>query len=1129
MDTPQKRPDAAVDEILAELRGKSGAPKAAADSELDRILAELKGGGAAKAPLPPAPGRQATQPMPVQAAGVPSAPGAGRPPAPVAQAAPAVQPPARAEFAQPPKTIEEHPEPKPPAQMDVNRAVMTETRRLPVLGDPSALQPIGPRAGKAAALEKVEAGKFVGDEELASWFDPEATLHTSKREMKRAEKARKKREKADEKERRQNPEPQDLEPEQSPPPLPEEPRMAVAQPEDGGAALREAFLEIQRRPDTEEGPEPVDFFNEAGPVAAVGPLEDDLHLPQGGVSLFEFAKAAAPPTGVATAKAPADNWQQPIAQQPERPQTAPPKATSAAMTQPSSVQEALPLTKAAPVSPQPPAAKPGEKTMAFQAIQGAVQGQPIGMAAPPTAGGQTQVFKAQAAASAATTLGQTRPFSAVNGQGQNAAEEGAKTQMFDAAPPAKPKTNTTKQFDLTAEEAGRVPTAAFTQEFETAGDEGPNAASLAAKEAAQGQKNLYVDEMVDDKFRAFFGETVIVDQAEAEQSQRLRPKRKAHKSRTALLTGEFAKLTEAAEDENDEDFDDYSRPQDAEQVEADLTALRKTLTSRSIISGVAALLLFWMAFGYTGVLPLPEFISLAVSPILFGGVYLAIIIGVIVLNFTTVASGLIGLFSEPTTDTTSAIAAVAALLQGVVLLVQLITATPADVTLFGAIAALVLCFNSLGKKVRSTAILENFKLASGGIEHSAAYVVDGGQEVAYHITKGLEEENPSILVSRPTALVKGFLRQSFSMRWSDRLGRILGWVLLGASLVAGLIAYITSQNLMDTITCLAATACIGAPLSATLISGVPQRLLQLGSSKVGAVVPGWSAIEELGGVNVVMAGARDVLPPSTVSLKGIKTFEQERIDLAILYAASILVEACDTLREVFLAVIQGKNEMLFKVENLLGETGRGFTGFVENNRVIIGTREMMQMHDIDPPPLEVEMKFTGAGSQPLYLAVSGKLFAMFIIAYSPDAGVKGTLEGLVSSGVSVLITSEDPNVTNELLEQVYALPKGVVKVMGRRELELMEPLRSYLPESEGVMTHIGTFTSFIGGMRAAAGCAASERMSTIVQAASLGLACLLCLLLAISGGLSILSLSIVLLYQLGWTLLVSALPFARRY
>ena len=377
--------------------------------------------------------------------------------------------------------------------------------------------------------------------------------------------------------------------------------------------------------------------------------------------------------------------------------------------------------------------------------------------------------------------------------------------------------------------------------------------------------------------------------------------------------------------------------------------------------------------------------------------------------------------------------------------------------------------------------------------------------------------------------MKGFLRQSFSQRWSDRLGRVLGWVLLGASLVVSIVVFIKTKELLPTITSFAAVFCIGAPLSSTLLSAIPSALLQQASSKVGAVIPGWSAIEELGDVNVVMAGARDIFPPSSVRLKGIKTFQKERIDLAILYAASVFIEGCDTLRDIFLAVIEGKSDMLYKVESLVCEPGRGFSAWVNNSRVVIGTREMLQRHDIVPPSMEAELKYVTPGCRPVYLAVSGKLFAMFIVSYTADPEVEDTLEGLIKSGVSLLVTSEDMNVSDELLEQVYGLPHGVVKVLSRRELDMMEPLTEYLPESEGVMAHIGSFTSFIGGMRAAAGCAASEKMSATVQIASVVLACLLCLLLAFSGGLATLSFTIVLLYQIGWTVLISALPFIRRY
>ena len=695
---------------------------------------------------------------------------------------------------------------------------------------------------------------------------------------------------------------------------------------------------------------------------------------------------------------------------------------------------------------------------------------------------------------------------------------------------AKPKEteSDTRNFDLGGEdEIERVPTAAFTQEF-GAGDAVPD------------DRSLFLDDMVDDRFRQFFSETVVVGQAEEQQDTKSRSKRRK-KTRSAILTGEFARMAEMAEQAelaeltgealaDEEGFDDYDRPQDAPAVEKDIASLRTTLTRRTVATAAIGVLLLWMGLSFGGTLPLPEAISFAAKPLVFTIIYLVLVMAAIVINFTTVATGLAGLFSAPTVDSAPALAALGGLLQGAMLLVQVINKQPAQATLFGGLAALVLCFNALGKRVRAVSILRNFQLASAGMDHSAAYILDSSNELSYNITKGLEEEDPTLLVSRPTALVKGFLRQSFSQRATDDTGRTLGWITLGAALAAtALTLFMGDWNIFGAVSAFAAVLCIAAPFSSSLVSGVPSLLLQRSTARIGAVVPGWSAIEELGNVNVVMATSRDIFPPTSVSLKGIKTFEKERIDVGILYAASVLIEGCDTLRDIFSGVIQGKSDMLYKVESLVQEPGRGFTAWVQNNRVVIGSREMLQKHDVTPPPMELEVKYVPNGHMPVYLAVSGKLFAMFIIGYRADHEVRDTLNGLVKSGVSLLVHSDDMNVTGDLIEYAYKLPHGVVKVLGRRELEILGPLTTYTPESEGVMTHIGSFASFIGGMRYAAGCAYSERMSSIVQLASVILAGVLCLLLAFGGSLAGMSIGIALLYQAAWTLLVSIMPFMRRY
>ncbi|MFV0414573.1 MAG: hypothetical protein ACK5L3_15155 [Oscillospiraceae bacterium] len=684
----------------------------------------------------------------------------------------------------------------------------------------------------------------------------------------------------------------------------------------------------------------------------------------------------------------------------------------------------------------------------------------------------------------------------------------------------------TQTYDLEEDGEGhypKVPTAAFTQEF---GEQDQNAVANGTATS----KNLYVEEMVDDKFREFFRETVSVNPEEEAATKR---QKRLRKKRGQLLTGEFAKLGIQAEEESrlpeEEDYEEYNHPQDAPAIEKSIYSLQALLLRRTIINGVLGVLLLWLGLGAAEVLPLPGFVSPAGSPLAFGLVYLALVLFMVVLNFSVVAPGLVGLAGEATVDSSPALAAVGALLQAVVILVQLMADGTVAVTLFGGIAAFLLALNALGKQIRARSILDNFQMTSAGIDHSAAYVLGSEEDLAHNITRGLEEGQPALLVSRPTALVKGFMRQSFSPRKSDGIGRILGWVLFGSALLAAVVTYWQTRQLVAAVSAFAALLCLGAPLTSSIVSGLPSLLLQRSASRVGAVVPGWSAVEELGEVNVVMAGARDLFPPTAISLHGLRAYQMQNINNAILYAASIVVEGCDTLRDIFMALINSKPDSLYKVESLTVEPGRGFTAWVDSQRVVLGTREMLQKHDIDPPAIEEEMKYAnGIDKKPLYLAVSGTLYGMFVIGYAPDEMVQETLDGLVKSGVSLLVTSNDMNITSELVEEIYQLPQGLVKVLGAKELEMLEPLTNYLDESEGVMSHIGSFASFIGGMRAAAGCAAAEGMGSTLQIVSVVFACLLGLVLAFFGGLAGISVFPVILFQLAWSLVAVAIPFGRR-
>ena len=76
--------------------------------------------------------------------------------------------------------------------------------------------------------------------------------------------------------------------------------------------------------------------------------------------------------------------------------------------------------------------------------------------------------------------------------------------------------------------------------------------------------------------------------------------------------------------------------------------------------------------------------------------------------------------------------------------------------------------------------------------------------------------------------------------------------------------------------------------------------------------------------------------------------------------------------------------MLNPVESYIYEDSMGLCGWINNKRVLLGNRKLMNNHSIEglPSPAK-EKEYTGGSRIPVYLSISGELSAMFIIEATP--------------------------------------------------------------------------------------------------------------------------------------------------
>ena len=564
---------------------------------------------------------------------------------------------------------------------------------------------------------------------------------------------------------------------------------------------------------------------------------------------------------------------------------------------------------------------------------------------------------------------------------------------------------------------------------------------------------------------------------------------------------------------------EYERAEDAPAVRAELAKKLTQATVACLVSGVAAAVMIVLA-----VLPVrPAALG---DAMVYPAVMLVLLLAACAANWEAFLSGIRGLVKAPSPDSLSILPAIGAALQCILMLAD--GGYTANLPMLAGPAALVLCLNAAGRRLNAATVSDNFQLVSAKVEHAVAYrLKDAGALRA--VSQGLAEPHPSVLVSRPTQIFRSFLANSAARGTSDKNQQQFAWLLGGCCLAAFLFTVIRSKDPVLAATVMAGVGCLAAPLAGTLLSALPARMMQRSAAQVGAVIPGWRDIRQLGRINVIQVTARDLFPVGCVSLAGIKPVKPEHIDTAIVYAASILSEAGPTLRDVFMNMLGENRSLLAKVDDRQTIYGKGYVGWINKRRVLVGNRALMQEYGIKIPSLEYEQHHTVNQRRVIYLAVSGKLFAMFQVAYQRDPDTAAVLETLHHAGLSLVVDCDDFNCDVRLLETAYSLPAGSVKVLTSGEHQAVAPAVAWLPESEGNMLHLGSFASFVGGLQAAAGAAEGEHKAAIVLTVSVLFSCAVGVLLTLTGGLVTLPLAGIVLYQAAWCVLALVFPLMQHY
>ena len=567
-------------------------------------------------------------------------------------------------------------------------------------------------------------------------------------------------------------------------------------------------------------------------------------------------------------------------------------------------------------------------------------------------------------------------------------------------------------------------------------------------------------------------------------------------------------------------------PETPEQVGDKLHKMGAELTLRCVLSGILAVVLLHFGLVAAGLLAPIASLDPAVAPAAFYAANLLILAAALAVAYPVLRDGLSGLKKEnrPSADTMPALAACGAALEAVIALLNAQNYQNSRWTLLSGIAALGLFMALLGSRVMLAAVQNGYDLATKDPEGLQGALRVKDKDLIRVLARSLDQKDPWVLLSRPVQWDEALVEQSFGERASERRARKTAYILLGASVLSGLVFLLFGGGLNGMAAAMAAMLCMGAPLSSTLVAGLASLRLQKTAAAAGAVVPGWAAIEELGGVDTVQVDADELFTTDSVSLEDIRIFKGGRIDRAILYAASILNQSCETLRGLFRQIIEDRTDILYPVKDLEVHHGLGFAAWCDNNRILIGNRAYMEREGVPVPEKEYEDEHSKNGSlQILYLAVSGNLHAMFVLHYVGGRNAARGLEMLQKENIRLLVSCEDPSLTARQIAEVYHLPEGMVTLLDQEQCTSLAAAEQAAPAAENAetccMIHTQGFASLTGGLRAAEQAQNAENSATTVQLVSVWFSVVIGVLLTYAGSVGMLSVVMVLMYQAAWSAL----------
>lgn len=338
---------------------------------------------------------------------------------------------------------------------------------------------------------------------------------------------------------------------------------------------------------------------------------------------------------------------------------------------------------------------------------------------------------------------------------------------------------------------------------------------------------------------------------------------------------------------------------------------------------------------------------------------------------------------------------------------------------------------------------------------------------AFEVGRALKMGNPDILYSGRVEFPADFIKNSEANSHADSCIKRSLIISSAVSVLLAVISGIITKDIFQAFGVLTGAFCLTSPCAIELALMIPLYLENRKLNSEGGMIAGYDAALECSEAVAASVDSADLFDRAACEMHGMKDFHTVRIDDVLLYAVAIVLKSGGPLTDVFNRIIGGSTELLPPVRDMIYEDRLGLSATIYNQRVLLGNRNLLTHHNIEVPLKSEEDKVKRNGRKILYIAIDSQVAAMFVFNYAEDASLKDSINEMADNGFSLVVRTDDPNVTDELIAARFGIAQKDIKMTLSHGARIFSAYRdSVVDSAPAKVMHDGSARSYFKSIAA---------------------------------------------------------------